>query len=139
MDRETSQVVIQALNQYIVGAAIGFVNDELFGMIDVPVEQPFLLVIKQLGQVAMNGLFIRQGLSFLHGNPPPEGYRDLTGGYLFLMGLYDGQPRFRQNSALLINAMSSLWGEGVGAIRENWAMSPSSSDTKGAMSSPSEE
>lgn len=109
MDPETLQAMVQGVNQYVVGVTIGTITDNIFARIPIEPDRPFLIIAKQLGQIAVNGLFIMHGIRFLHGNPPPQGYSDPTGGYLFLFGLYDGQPNFKQTSTTIINAISTVF------------------------------
>lgn len=95
MNSELTLSVVQSVNQYVIGSLVGTVCDEFFDKIEVDDSQYLMLILKSLGQTAMNGILIKYSLEFLHGNPPETGYHDPTGGYMYLFGLYDSQPRFR--------------------------------------------
>lgn len=105
MNSDLTLSVVQSINQYLVGSVVGTVCDEFFDKIEVQEDQFLLLMLKSIGQIAMNGILIKASLDFLHGNPPSPGYRDPTGGYMYLFGLYDSQPKFRSLNKKLFTGM----------------------------------
>lgn len=111
---ESSAAALQAVNQYTMGMASGYVIDRVCSLIPYTSEELGKRLARQLLQTVANGVLINFLLKHIH-EGAPRNYRDPSGGYMLVVGLMEGQPDYMDNSKGLVKGLTAY---GMSLLRD---------------------